>query len=103
VHLTRIEDLGVSGISGVEWDAVELPSQFMENFCWEWDVLKLLTANADSGEALPRALFDKMPAAKNFQSGLQTMRQIGLGLMDMRRLLQLQMGRSAERRRLERI
>jgi oligopeptidase A len=82
--LTRIEDLGVSGLQGVEWDAVELPSQFMENFCWEWDVLQRLTAHVDSGAPLPRALFDKMVAAKNFQSGLQTVRQIEFGLFDWR-------------------
>ena len=82
--LTKIEDLGVSGINGVEWDAVELPSQFMENFCWEWEVLKHLTRHVDSGAALPRDLFDKMIAAKNFQSGLQTLRQIEFALFDMR-------------------
>jgi oligopeptidase A len=81
--LTRIDDLGVSGISGVEWDAVELPSQFMENFCWEWDVLQHMTAHADSGASLPRELFDKMIAAKNFQSGLQTLRQVEFALFDM--------------------
>jgi oligopeptidase A len=67
----------------VEWDAVELPSQFMENFCWEWDVLKRMTAHVDTGEPLPRELFDKMLAAKNFQSGLQTLRQIEFALYDM--------------------
>ena len=82
--LTRIEELGVSGINGVEWDAVELPSQFMENFCWEWDVLKHMTAHVDSGEPLPRPLFDKMLAAKNFQSGLATLRQIEFASFDMR-------------------
>ncbi|BBI98403.1 oligopeptidase A [Ferrigenium kumadai] len=81
--LTEVEDLGVSGINGVEWDAVELPSQFMENFCWEWDVVQGMTRQADSGEKLPRALFDKMLAAKNFQSGLQTLRQIEFSLFDM--------------------
>ena len=81
--LTKIEDLGVSGINGVEWDAVELPSQFMENFCWEWDVLRHMTAHVQSGEALPRALFDKMLQAKNFQSGMQTVRQIEFALFDM--------------------
>ena len=70
--LTRVEDLGVSGINGVEWDAVELPSQFMENFCWEWDVLQQLTEHVDTGAPLARPLFDKMLAAKNFQSGMQT-------------------------------
>ncbi|MBP8814362.1 MAG: oligopeptidase A, partial [Laribacter sp.] len=74
---------GVSGISGVEWDAVELPSQFMENFCWEWDVLQGMTAHVDSGEPLPRALFDKMLAARNFQSGMMTVRQIEFSLFDM--------------------
>jgi oligopeptidase A len=82
--LTQVADIGVAGISGVEWDAVELPSQFMENFCWEWAVLKHLTAHVETGEALPRALYDKMMAAKNFQSGLQTLRQIEFALFDMR-------------------
>ncbi len=82
--LTRIEDLGVAGINGVEWDAVELPSQFMENFCWEWDVLKRMTRHVDSGQSLPRDLYDKMLAAKNFQSGLATLRQIEFALFDMR-------------------
>jgi oligopeptidase A len=81
--LTRVEDLGVSGINGVEWDAVELPSQFMENFCWEWEVLAPMTHHAESGERLPRALFDRMLAAKNFQSGMQTLRQIEFALFDM--------------------
>ncbi|MDA8447987.1 M3 family metallopeptidase [Paracidovorax valerianellae] len=81
--LTQINERDVSGISGVEWDAVELPSQFMENFCWEWDVLKHMTAHVESGEPLPRALFDKMIAAKNFQSGMGTLRQIEFALFDM--------------------
>ena len=81
--LTQVNERDVSGISGVEWDAVELPSQFMENFCWEWDVLKHMTAHVETGQALPRALFDKMLAAKNFQSGLQTMRQVEFSLFDM--------------------
>ncbi len=81
--LTQVNERDVSGISGVEWDAVELPSQFMENFCWEWEVLKHMTAHVDTGEALPRALFEKMLAAKNFQSGLQTLRQIEFSLFDM--------------------
>lgn len=82
--LTQVDDIGVAGISGVEWDAVELPSQFMENFCWEWDVVKRLTAHVDTGESLPRELFDRMLAAKNFQSGLQTLRQVEFSLFDMR-------------------
>jgi oligopeptidase A len=81
--LTQIDDLGVSGISGVEWDAVELPSQFMENFCWEWDVVKHLTAHIDTAEPLPRALFDRMRAAKNFHSGLALLRQVEFSLVDM--------------------
>src|SRR5688572_684969 len=81
--LTRVEDLGVSGINGVEWDAVELPSQFMENFCWEWDVLRHMTRHVDSAEPLPRALFDKMVAAKNFHSGLGFLRQIEFAEFDM--------------------
>ncbi|PLZ02780.1 oligopeptidase A [Burkholderia sp. WAC0059] len=81
--LTRVDELGVSGINGVEWDAVELPSQFMENFCWEWDVLGEMTSHVDTAEPLPRALFDKMLAAKNFQSGLGTLRQIVFSMFDM--------------------
>jgi oligopeptidase A len=81
--LTQVNERDVSGISGVEWDAVELPSQFMENFCWEWDVLKHMTAHVDTGEPLPRALYDKLLAAKNFQSGLQTLRQVEFSLFDM--------------------
>jgi oligopeptidase A len=82
--LTQVSDIGVAGISGVEWDAVELPSQFMENFCWEWEVLKHLTAHVETGQPLPRELYDKMMAAKNFQSGLQTLRQLEFALFDMR-------------------
>ena len=81
--LTAVDELGVSGISGVEWDAVELPSQFMENFCWEWDVLQHMTAHADTGAALPRALYDKMIAAKNYHAGLQMLRQVEFSLFDM--------------------
>ncbi len=81
--LTKVEEIGVAGIAGVEWDAVELPSQFMENFCWEWDVLAPMTAHVDSGGSLPRALFDKMLAAKNFQVGMQTVRQIEFALFDL--------------------
>ncbi len=82
--LTRVEEYGVSGIKGVEWDAVELPSQFMENFCWEWDVLQHMTRHVDTGAPLPRTLYDKMVAAKNFQAGMQTVRQIEFSLFDMR-------------------
>jgi oligopeptidase A len=82
--LTQVDELGVSGINGVEWDAVELPSQFMENYCWEWRVLEPMTAHVDTGAPLPKALFDKMIAAKNFQSGMQTVRQVEFSLFDMR-------------------
>ena len=82
--LTQVDDYGVSGIKGVEWDAVELPSQFMENFCWEWDVIRHMTKHVGTGASLPRELFDKMVAAKNFQSGMQTVRQIEFSLFDMR-------------------
>jgi len=81
--LTQIDELPVSGIHGVEWDAVELPSQFMENFCWEWQVLEGMTCHVDTQEALPRALFDKMLLAKNFQSGMAALRQVELGLFDL--------------------
>jgi oligopeptidase A len=82
--LTKVDEYGVSGIKGVEWDAVELPSQFMENFCWEWEVLRHMTKHVETGAHLPRALFDKMVAAKNFQAGMQIMRQIEFSLFDMR-------------------
>ncbi|MEI2794781.1 M3 family metallopeptidase [Pseudoxanthomonas sp. F11] len=81
--LTQVGELGVAGINGVEWDAVELPSQFMENFCWEWARVQAMTAHVDTGEPLPRALFDRMVAAKNFQSGMATVRQLEFGLFDM--------------------
>ena len=82
--LTRVEDLGVSGLSGVEWDAVELPSQFMENFCWEWEVLAPMSGHVDTAAPLPRALFDRMLAARNFQAGLAMLRQIEFAVFDMR-------------------
>jgi len=82
--LTQVDELGVAGINGVEWDAVELPSQFMENFCWEWDVVEPMTRHVDTGERIPRALFERMHAAKNFQSGMQFVRQLEFALFDMR-------------------
>ncbi|MGQ9724089.1 MAG: M3 family metallopeptidase [Tepidimonas sp.] len=82
--LTQVDERAVAGICGVEWDAVELPSQLMENFAWEWAVLQQMTAHVDTGEPLPRALYDKMLAARNFQSGLQTLRQVEFALFDMR-------------------
>ncbi|GAB7127551.1 M3 family metallopeptidase [Silvimonas sp. JCM 19000] len=81
--LTEVNERDVSGINGVEWDAVELPSQFMENFCWEWQLLPQLTRHVDTGEPLPRELFDKMLAAKNFMSGSQMIRQVVFSIFDM--------------------
>lgn len=81
--LSEVDDPGASAFASVEWDAIEMPSQFMENFCWEWSVVQALSANVDNGAALPRPLYDKLLAAKNFQSGLQTLRQIELALFDM--------------------
>ena len=82
--LTTVDDYSISGIKGVEWDAVELPSQFMENFCWEWEVVKHMTEHVDNKDPLPKTLFDKMIEAKNFQSGMQTLRQIEFSLFDIR-------------------
>ena len=81
--LTAIDVLPVAGINGVEWDAVELPSQFMENFCWEWARVQAMTTHVDTGAPLPRALFDKMLAARNYQSGMATVRQLEFALFDM--------------------
>ncbi len=81
--LTQVDELGVTGINGVEWDAVELPSQFMENFCWEWDVVAPMTLHVETGERIPRALFDRMVEAKNFESGMQFVRQLEFALFDM--------------------
>ena len=81
--LTRVDELAISGIRGVEWDAVELPSQFLENFAWEWEVLQMLSSRVDTGAALPRTLFDKMIAARNFQAGMQLARQLEFGIADM--------------------
>lgn len=80
--LTQVEDLGASGINGVEWDAVELPSQMLENFCWDWQTLQASTAHIQTGQPLPRDLFDRMLAAKNFQKGLSTIRQLVFATFD---------------------
>ena len=82
--LTQVDYLDASGIQGVEWDAVELPSQFFENWCWEEEALQLLTAHVDTGEALPKALFQQVLAAKNFQSAMVMMRQLEFSLFDFR-------------------
>ena len=81
--LTEVDDYSASGISGVEWDAVELPSQFMENFIWNYELLETMTAHVDSGAPLPRALFDKALAARRFQSGLWLMRQLEFAFFDL--------------------
>lgn len=81
--LSQVEELGVSGINGVEWDAVELPSQFMENFVWEYSVLAEMSSHEDDGSRLPHTLFDKMVAAKNFQRGMFMVRQMEFALFDM--------------------
>jgi len=82
--LTKVDHLGVSGINGVEWDAVELPSQFMENWCWEQEALALISGHYQTGEVLPDSLFDKMLAAKNFQAGMIMVRQLEFSLFDFR-------------------
>ena len=82
--LTEIEDYGVSGIQGVEWDAVELPSQFMENFCWEWPVIKNMTEHFQTKKQMPKKLFNKLLKSKNFQSGMQTTRQVEFALFDIK-------------------
>jgi oligopeptidase A len=81
--LSKVNVRDVSGINGVEWDAVELPSQWMENFCWEWSVVEPMTEHALTGERMPKALFDRMLKARNYQSGLQTLRQVEFALFDM--------------------
>ncbi len=81
--LSRVDDPAASAFAAVEWDAIELPSQFMENFCWEWPVVQMLTAHVDTGEHLPRELYDKLHRARNFQSGMQMVRQIEFSLFDM--------------------
>jgi oligopeptidase A len=81
--LTQVDEIGVSGINGVAWDAVELPSQFLENWCWESESLNLIAAHVDSGASLPGDLLEKMRAAKNFQSAMQMVRQLEFSLFDM--------------------
>ena len=81
--LTQVDEVGVSGINGVEWDAVELPSQFMENFVWEYDVLAQMSSHEETGAVLPKELFEKMHAAKNFQRGMFLVRQMEFALFDM--------------------
>ncbi len=101
--LTRVGELGVAGINGVEWDAVELPSQFMENFCWEWDRVQAMTAHVDTGEPLPHALFERMLAARNFQSGMFTVRQLEFALFDMQLHSQYEPSQDSVLQLLERV
>ncbi len=82
--MTEIDEIEISGINGVEWDAVELPSQFMENFCWEYDNLRMISSHKNTGEPIPKSLFEKINKAKNFQSGLQMLRQVEFSLFDIR-------------------
>jgi oligopeptidase A len=91
--LTQVDYLGVSGINGVEWDAVELPSQFMENWCWEKEALLLISGHYQTGECLPENLFDKMLAAKNFQAGMQIVRQLEFSLFDFKIHLEYEPGK----------
>ena len=81
--LSEVDDTGASPFASVEWDAIELPSQFMENFCWEWDVVQRLSAHVDTGQPMHEALYRKLLSARNFQSGLQAVRQIEFALFDM--------------------
>ena len=82
--LTKVETSGVAGISGVPWDAVELPSQFMENWCWEPDALAFISGHYETGEPLPQEMLEKMLAAKNYQAALFILRQLEFGLFDFR-------------------
>lgn len=94
--LTQVNHIGVSGINGVAWDAVELPSQFMENWCWEREALDLIAGHYQSGDPLPESLYKKMYAARNFQSSMQMVRQLELSLFDFRLHLEYQPGVSGQ-------
>jgi oligopeptidase A len=80
--LTNVDHLG-AGMGNVEWDAIELPSQFMENFCWEWEVVRHMSGHVDTGAPLPRELFERMRAAKNFHAGMHFIRQLQFALFDL--------------------
>ena len=82
--MTQVDELGISGINGVEWDAVELPSQFMENFCWDWSIIKKISSDISGDGHMPEDLFKKMVEAKNFMSGIQTLRQVEFSVFDLR-------------------
>lgn len=81
--LTQVNEMGVAGINGVAWDAVELPSQFLENWCWQEQGLKLIAKHYQTGDSIPEDLLQKMRAAKNFQSGMQTLRQVEFARFDL--------------------
>ncbi|HBD7144015.1 TPA: M3 family metallopeptidase [Legionella pneumophila] len=93
--LTQVDYLGGSGINGVEWDAVELPSQFFENWCWDEHALSLLTSHVDTGETLPFALYERLIAAKNFQSAMAMLRQMEFALFDFRIHQEYQTGKAS--------
>ncbi|WP_061467683.1 M3 family metallopeptidase [Legionella pneumophila] len=93
--LTQVDYLGGSGINGVEWDAVELPSQFFENWCWDEHALSLLTSHVDTGETLPSALYERLIAAKNFQSAMTMLRQMEFALFDFRIHQEYQTGKAS--------
>jgi oligopeptidase A len=93
--LTRVDYVAVSGINGVAWDAVELPSQFLENFCWEREALDLFAAHYQTGEKIPEELYQRMLAAKNFQSGMMMVRQLEFALFDFRMHLEYDPDRGA--------
>ena len=82
--LTEVTEYSISGIKGVEWDAVELPSQFMENYCWEWSVIKDMSYNDKTKTNMPKQIFNKLLESKNFQSGMQTLRQVEFALFDIK-------------------
>ena len=94
--LTKVESSGVSGISGVPWDAVELPSQFLENWCWEPEALALISGHVDTGDTLPADLLQKMLEAKNYNSALQMVRQLEFSLFDFILHNQYQMGEKGQ-------
>lgn len=82
--LTQVDYFSAAGLNGVEWDAVELPSQFMENWAWEWDIVKEISKNIDTGEHLPKATFDRLLESKNFQSAMFLLRQLEFSIFDLR-------------------
>lgn len=95
--LTQVDEPPVGGINGVEWDAVELPSQMLENFCWDWEVLQTISRHVDTGASLPRELFERMLAAKNFQKGMATLRQLIFASFDMAIHADFQLGNNVDR------